>query len=196
VLALAGHRPYDCESLAFSFVWQVMAQPDPTSYEQVYREHHGWLYQWLWRRLHCPHEAADLSHDTFLRLIVSERPARLREPRAYLLVIASRLLVNRHHRRRVEAEALRQVALLLEGRDTRGPAETATAQDLLARVLRLLTEEMPEKPRQAFLMARVEGLRYRDIAERLDVSESSVKQYLAKTLAHCHARLYDSLERG
>ena len=60
-------------------------------------------------------------------------------------------------------------------------------------VLRLLVDELPEKPRRAFLLARLEGLTYRQIARRLSVSESSVKQYLAKAFAHCHARLYDSL---
>ena len=69
----------------------------------------------------------------------------------------------------------------------------AAAHDLLVTVLRLLVDELPEKPRRAFLMARLEGLTYRQIARQLSVSESSVKQYLAKAFAHCHARLYDSL---
>lgn len=164
------------------------------SVDAVYRMHHGWLLGWLRQKLHCPHEAADLGQDTFLRLLVGEEPGRLREPRAYLLVIANRLLINRYRRRRVEEEALRQVVTVIEPRENRGPAETATARDLLARVLLLLTEELPEKPRRAFLMARVDGLRYRDIAERLEVSQSSVKQYLARALSHCHARLYDALD--
>lgn len=81
---------------------------------------------------------------------------------------------------------------MLESHDARSPAECVSPRELLAQVLRLLTEELPEKPRRAFLMARVEGLAYRDIARRPGVSESSVKQYLVKALAHCHARLHDS----
>jgi len=160
---------------------------------RLYEAHHGWLLRWLQRKLACPHDAADLSHDTFLRLLADHRSAELREPRAYLLVIANRLLINRHRRRKVEQEALRQVAVLLQRRERRGPAETVVARDLLAQVLLMLSEELPEKPRRAFLMARVDGMSYRAIARRLEVSESSVKQYLAKALAHCHARLYDSL---
>jgi len=170
-----------------------MSQDVACPYERLYLDHHGWLLGWLRRKLRCPHDAADLSHDTFLRLLNSPEPPGLREPRAYLLVIANRLLINRHRRRKVEEEALRQVAVLLERQERRGPAETVIARDLLAQVLLLLTEELPEKPRRAFLMARVDGMSYRDIATRLEVSESSVKQYLAKVLAHCHARLYDSL---
>ncbi|WP_421705307.1 sigma-70 family RNA polymerase sigma factor [Alloalcanivorax xenomutans] len=161
----------------------------------LYEAHHGWLTHWLHHRLRCPQDAADLSHDTFLRLILGDQPLEaLREPRAYLLVIASRLLINRHHRKQVEEEALRQVATLLETQDNRGPAEIAAARDLLVSVIKLLVDELPEKPRRAFLMARLEGLSYRQIGRRLSVSESSVKQYLARALAHCHARLYDSLD--
>jgi RNA polymerase sigma-70 factor (ECF subfamily) len=45
-------------------------------------------------------------------------------------------------------------------------------------------------------MARVDGCSYAEIARHLQVSESSVKQYLAKSLAHCHARLFDALPEG
>ncbi len=159
--------------------------------ERVYREHHGWLLNWLRGKLGCPDTAADLSHDTFMRLLLGAEASDLREARAWLLVVANRLLINRQRRARVEEDALRQVAVLLAREDRRGPAETAVARDLLAQVMLLLTEELAEKPRRAFLMARVDGLTYAQIAARLGVSESSVKQYLSRALAHCHARLYD-----
>ena len=160
----------------------------------IYTDHQAWLKNWLTRRLKCQYSAADLSHDAFLRLITGATPGhRLREPRAYLMLIVNRLLINRYRRKQVEEEALRQVATLLSDCDERDPARIASAQDLLAHIIQLLTEELPEKPRRAFLMARLEGLSYRQIAARLKVSESSVKLYLAQVLSHCHARLYDSL---
>lgn len=171
----------------------LSTRPSDFAISELYVHHHGWLLGWLRRKLGCPHDAADLSHDTFLRLLNVEDPMRLREPRAYLLVIANRLVINRRRRRRVEDEALRQIAVLLERQNQRGPAQTIVDRDLLAHVLLLITEELPEKPRRAYLMARVDGMTYRAIAKRLEVSESSVKQYLAKVLAHCHARLDDSL---
>ena len=161
------------------------------AHAQIYADHHGWLFNWLRGKLGCPANAADLSHDTFLRLLLGAAPGELREPRAFLLVIANRLLINCQRRARVEQDALRQIAVLVRSDDRRGPAETALARDLLAQVVLLLAEELPERPRRAFLMARLEGLSYREIASRLEVSESSVKQYLARALAHCHARLYD-----
>lgn len=136
-----------------------------------------------------------MSHDTFVRLLSGD-VSGLREPRAYLLVIANRLMINRFKRGKVEQEALEQVTLLLEGQNQKGPADILVAQDLLRRVLVMLTEELPEKPRKAFLMARIDGLSYAQIAKRLEVSESSVKQYLARVMMHCHKRLFAEFEEG
>ncbi|WP_218673533.1 sigma-70 family RNA polymerase sigma factor [Pseudomonas sp. ABC1] len=155
----------------------------------LYSEHHCWLSGWLRRKLGCPHAAADASHDTFLKLLAFEELPTLREPRAYLLVTANRLLINQYRRRRVEEETLRSMAILLEDQDQAGPEHLYATRHLLERVLLMLCEELDEKPRRAFLMARVDGLSYAQIAEQLGVSTSSVKQYLAKALAHCHARL-------
>ena len=105
-------------------------------------------------------------------------------------MIASRLLINRYRRDRVENEALRQVAVLMRSVEERTPAEIAAAQSLLRRLLLMLAEELPDHVRRAFLLSRVDGLSYAQIAERLGVSESSVKQYLARALVHCHKRFH------
>ena len=36
------------------------------AFTEIYREHHGWLHNWLWRKLGCRSGAADLAQDTFV----------------------------------------------------------------------------------------------------------------------------------
>jgi DNA-directed RNA polymerase specialized sigma24 family protein len=81
----------------------------------LYRDHHGWLFGWLRKKLGCAHNAADLAQDTFLRIIAS-RDALLgvREPRAYLTTTAKRLLVDRARRRAIEQAYLDELAHLAE----------------------------------------------------------------------------------
>ncbi|WP_287399688.1 sigma factor [Nitrosomonas sp. H1_AOB3] len=66
----------------------------------LYTDHHGWLYGWLRRKLGNACDAADLAHDTFLRVMVSRRmPVHLgEEPRALLTHIAKGLVID-HWRR-------------------------------------------------------------------------------------------------
>ena len=53
------------------------------SLSTLYRDHRSWLESWLRRRLGNAWDAADLSQDTFLRVLASAQPvAQLQEPRA------------------------------------------------------------------------------------------------------------------
>lgn len=158
--------------------------------DTLYRAHHGWLTAWLRKKMTCPHHAADLSHDTFIRLLLLPEIPDLREPRAYLLVTANRLMINLNRKHRVEAEVLHCVATLncdLSGQDV---AHTSAVRQLLERVLHMLIEELDEQSRNAFLMSRVDGMTYAEIAQVMNISESRVKQHLVKALAYCHQRLY------
>ena len=158
--------------------------------DDIYRNHYQWLFLWLGKKLGCLSDAQDISHDTFLKLLGSEEINSLKTPRAYLLVIANRLLINRYRYRKVEREVLQHMSLMIEHSDKCSPEKTAISRDLLSRVILLLLEELPVKPRQAFIMAKINGMTYAQIAQKLNVSQSSVKQYLAKVLVHCHQRMY------
>ena len=81
----------------------------------LYRDHRSWLENWLRRRLGNAWDAADLSQDTFLRVLASAQPiAQMQEPRAYLVTVGKRLLVNFHQRRSVEQAYLNALASLPE----------------------------------------------------------------------------------
>ena len=68
------------------------ATPSPQHLHELYRDHRGWLETWLRRRMGNAWDAADLSQDTFLRVLCSAQPiADMREPRAYLLTVGKRL---------------------------------------------------------------------------------------------------------
>jgi len=156
----------------------------------LYREHHGWLYAWLKKKMSCPHQAADLSQDTFVRLLSLPVLPCLREPRAYLLVTANRLMLNFYRKRRVETEVLASISTLLGDQSNGDVAHVCAVRQLLEQVLLMLIEELDAHSRQAFLLARVDGMRYAEIAKMMGISESRVKQHLIKSLAYCHSRLY------
>jgi RNA polymerase sigma-70 factor (ECF subfamily) len=158
--------------------------------EKLYRVHHGWFTAWLRKKMTCPHHAADLSHDTLIRLLSPPEIPDLREPHAYLLVTANRLMINLNRRYRVETEVLHCMATMtcdLSGQDV---AHASAVRQLLERVLFMLIEELDEQSRNAFLMSRVDGMTYAEIAHAMNISESRVKQHLVKVLAYCHQRLY------
>ncbi|WP_394789774.1 sigma-70 family RNA polymerase sigma factor [Rhodoferax sp.] len=167
----------------------MSSHPLSATVETLYLAHYRWLLGWLLRKLGCAHHAADLGQDTFVRLLELPAVPLIREPRAYLMVLANRLMINRYHRQRVEDDTLRTLAILAEGQQHASAEDAAAAQQAMGQIVALLVHEVGEKPGTAFLLARLHGESYSAIAERLGVSETRVKQYLATVLAHCHARL-------
>lgn len=159
----------------------------------LYSHHHGWLYGWLRRKLGDAHQAADLAHDTFVRILTAQDSTRgrsrdlqldaLREPRAYLTTVAGRVLLNHYRRLSLEQAWLATLAQLPE------PC-APSAEDRLI-ILETLHEidamldGLPPKARTAFLLSQLEGLTYMQIAEQLGVAVRTVKRYMVQAFEEC-----------
>lgn len=160
-----------------------MPAPAAQLVENLYSHHHGWLYQWLWRKLGCRDGAADLAHDTFLRVLSTKPTESLREPRAYLSTIANGLLVNHWRRLALERAYLAALAVCEPGLEV-SPEERALTLEALLQVDRMLDALAP-KAREAFLMSQLDGMTYAAIAVQLQVSERMVKKYMAQAMLQC-----------
>jgi len=153
---------------------------------QLYLDHHRWLVGWLRRRTGCPERAADVAQDTFCRLLTGSPETEPRRPRALLTRIATRLMIDRGRRERLERAYLETCSTMAaEHPGAPSPECLAELIDALEMITRAL-EDLPDKPRRAFLMNRLDGMRHREIAAELGVSKSSVKQYIARAMVHCY----------
>ena len=160
------------------------ATPKEQTLHALYRDHRSWLENWLRQRMGNAWDAADLSQDTFVRVLASAQPlADLREPRAYLLTVGKRLLSNFYTLRSLEQAYLDALAQLPED-SVPSPEQRWLLLETLQALDELL-DGLPAVVRRAFLWSQLEGLGYREIAERLKVSERTVKRYMAQAYEHC-----------
>ncbi|MFT3804900.1 MAG: sigma-70 family RNA polymerase sigma factor [Burkholderiaceae bacterium] len=152
----------------------------------LYADHHGWLLAWLRRRLGCTHHAADVAHDTFLRIVAS-RDALLgiQEPRAYLSTTAKRLLVDRSRRQAIEQAYLQELALLAQSQPGYpSPDDILMAVQALEQIGTALRGVAP-RAREAFLRHYLDEQPQAAIAAELGVSKRMVQKYLVQALLHC-----------
>ena len=124
------------------------------------------------------HEVADLVQESFRRLLGTT--ARVERPEAYLSRIATNLLRDRaiaaarHH----EATHQSYEEDAIAGPD---PHHQLEARDTIARLEAALTTLKP-KTREIFLMHRLDGLSYAEIAEARNMSIKGVEKQIAKAL--------------
>lgn len=154
----------------------------------LYRDHRSWLLAWLQRSMACRQRAEDLSQDTFVRLLGRDRLERPREPRAFLAAVAKGLMFDHFRRTALEQAYLAELALLPEAEHPSPETQHLILEDLKA-IDRLLGK-LSSKARAAFLYNRLDGMGHAEIAERLGVSVSRVRQYIAQGMRQCYVALY------
>lgn len=148
-----------------------------------YASHHTWLVGWLHRKMGCPHGAADLAQDTFLRLLTARPTDHVAEPRAFLTTVAKRVLFT-HWRRHALEQAYLQALAELPQATAPSVEDMALLQEALQAIDHRLNG-LPGKVRQAFLLHRIDEMTHVQIAAAMGVSVASVERYVKQAYLHC-----------
>jgi len=155
----------------------------------IYRAHGHWLQDWLRRRTHCASRAEDIAQDTFRRLLETGQDVPLRDARNFLSVVARRLLIDDARRQTLERRYLRAAAPFLEHSDELTPDRIYGAVREVEALLDLLAR-LPDDVRTAFLLRRIDGLTHGEIAERLGISDRTVKRHIVRAFVQCYSFAY------
>ncbi len=160
-------------------------------FHNLFVRHAREINRFLRRRGHSAETAADITQDTFLRVLASP-PGEARanhNPKAYLYQVSRSLSVN-HHRR----ENLIRTADLDEAAAVADPAPTAEAvvysRQCLAQTCKALAE-LPERTRLAFEMHRLGERTIQEVADELNVSTARAWVLIRNAYRHLLTRVDD-----
>jgi RNA polymerase sigma-70 factor (ECF subfamily) len=132
----------------------------------------------LMRRGRTQHEADDLVQEAWIRLACYELAQTVARPEAFLMRAALNLSVDTHRMRMNHGEEvlLDEVVLI----DSSPTAEAVVlARERIAR-LNVCLARLSAKTRDIFLSHRVDGMSYLQIAQRNNLSISTVEKHIAK----------------
>lgn len=139
------------------------------------------------RRVGCRATAADLVQDLFVRFW--RRPLlQVEELSTYLLRCAGNIAIDHL---RTESTRTRMTdglqSATLEGGGDEPHAALQARHDL--RQIELALRELPDRTRQIFLLNRIHGRTYADIAKAVGLSQSAVEKHMMRALHACKASL-------
>lgn len=155
--------------------------------ENLYIDHHGWLQGWLRRKLGNACDAADLAHDTFVRVMASRRLSTQlgEEPRALLTHVAKGLVIDHWRHQEVE-RAYRDALAHLPEPEAPSPEAGLRIIEALMRIDAMLAS-LPGRTREIFLLAQLDGLTLQQIADRTQTPVITVRRHIHKALVACLA---------
>jgi RNA polymerase sigma factor (sigma-70 family) len=150
----------------------------------------SWLTRYFRRRIQDYAEIEDMVQDVFTRMVARQGPEPVEHLGGYVMKTASSVLADRARRSASHGAGL-HVALDtdLHGEDEIDPSRIiGSRQDLQAATAALL--ELPERTRNVFILRRLEGWAFREIAHHLGISVSAVEKHMVRAIEHL------SLEMG
>ncbi|SEI12554.1 sigma-70 family RNA polymerase sigma factor [Pseudomonas fuscovaginae UPB0736] len=168
-----------------------------SQFNQVFLSQRLTLLRTLQRMVQNPSTAEDLLQETYLRVTraLSERPIDHLEP--FVFQTARNLALDHLRARRIQsrtlledvpAEVVESVAAPLS------PPEEATHAERLLEHLSVSLGQLTARQQQIFILSRLHGCSYQEIAKRLEVSLSTVQKDLKLIMAIC-VGVADRLDR-
>ncbi|MBT2134623.1 RNA polymerase sigma factor [Croceibacterium sp. LX-88] len=150
-----------------------------------------WLKGYFRRRIGAESDVDDLVQEVFRRIVSRDSIEPIGSLNGYVMKVAANVLTDnarqrssRHVGRHVEFDAD------LHGDMEFDPERVLTGKEELDAATSALLS-LPERTRTVFILRRLEGWRFADVAKHLGISVSAAEKHMVKAIRH----LSDEMER-
>ncbi len=170
-------------------VFEALRRGDATAYATLFSAYYQRLCRYAMRFVHDEDATEDLVQDCFLRLY-EHRAALTPTSLSSLLFTMVRNGCLNYLKHKVlvdgyQTEALKQSggSEQLYALDMTGNADAVVLYDDLRHQLDAIIDALPPRTREVFAMSRNDGMRNKEIAAALGISEKVVEKHVTKALA-------------
>ena len=146
---------------------------DKREFERIFRQYYGGMFRLARKMLGDDQESKDMVSDVFTQLLNSHTDLHSDTLQSYLLMsVRNRCLNLLVHKQREQAAIV----------DLRTGENDNTEQEQLDMLHRYIDDHMPEMTQRILRLRYQQGLKYREIADELKVSEVTVFHHLSQSL--------------
>lgn len=161
---------------------------DEVAFELVFYKYKGKLYDFVRRSLSEEEDPESIVQEVFVKLWMNRAELDPQQSfNGYIYTIARNEIYG--HLRKQLTRKKYQEELLHQLTDSSNTTDRQIEYQELERIISKLIEEMPEKRREIFRESRMEGLSYREISEKLHISENTVDTQIRKALGFLKTKL-------
>ncbi|MDO8980328.1 MAG: sigma-70 family RNA polymerase sigma factor [Afipia sp.] len=158
--------------------------------QSLFIKHAREIDRFLRRRGHSPETAADLTQDTFLRILtaVPDEGTADHNPKAYLYQVSRNLSINHARRERLLGTVDLSEDAVAQFADPSPSAETVVYDRQRLKLTEAALGELPERTRVAFELHRLADRTISDVAQELDLSTTRTWALIREAYRHIVTR--------
>jgi len=162
---------------------ELLRNASKQSFEILYHRYSGKLYNFMMKvSKGDSYTAEELVQQTFIR--VWENRENVNPEKSfisYLCTIAKNMLLNRYEHQTIQF--IYEEYIKAKVIDNKNITEEEVDRKLLEEYLDKLADKLPPKRKEIFVLSRKEGLSNKQIAQKLNISESTIETQLSKALS-------------
>jgi RNA polymerase sigma-70 factor (ECF subfamily) len=152
----------------------------------AYQQHLPALKRFIGGIISNPSDIEDMAQEAFLKAYAAEKKKSIENPKSYLFRTSRNAAISHLREKKRKAtdyiEDYDQLSVIEEG--------SSVEEELIAnQTIGMHCEavaKLPPRCRQIYLLRKVYGMSYKDIANTLDISVSTVESQLEKGFARCN----------
>ncbi|NMB70702.1 MAG: RNA polymerase sigma-70 factor [Bacteroidales bacterium] len=158
------------------------------AFDLLYRKYCSRIYKFSYSLLKSKEEAENLLQEVFLSLwecrFAIEKNASVK---SYLFTVTYNTAISYLRKKAKECEFFQYLKSLQEPVDVLVDSELHY-RDLEARLEEIINN-LPQRQKEIYLMHKVDGLKYSEIAERLHISVNTIENHMARALKTIREKL-------
>ncbi len=173
---------------------KAIQQGDEGAYEALFREWYPALVGFSRKFIHDPAESEELVQEMFCQLWDKRNSFNpTTSLKAYLYAAVRNRCFNYLEHRKVRQRSQEAVAerITEQGRQS-SPVQIMEEIETKTRIEQAVAE-LPNRCREVFELSRYEGLKYAEIAQKLEISPKTVEVQIGRALKHLREALRDLL---
>lgn len=155
----------------------------------LFEQHHAALVRFLKNKLGSEHEAQDVAQEAYAKLLGLGDDKVVSHLQAYLYRVANNLAIDRLRKKKKTLTSHLTYAQNVEVLTPSAGIENAVTARQRLQLIQQILKQLPPRCRQAFMLYKIEGMEYKDIALQMKLSESMVRKYVLKAVRFCAEKL-------
>ena len=132
-----------------------------------------------------PNDVEDILQDAYIKTYVASQKQKIQSPEAFLNKTARNLALNHIELSRVKySQSREENSFPAVNDDIQSLEDSVDSQKRFLHVCRVV-RELPEQCRKVFIYKKVYGMSYKEISDKLGISEKTIEKHVAKGVKRC-----------